>query len=184
MKDFHVFNVADSQRDDEYYTPAYAITPILKYISPTSPDKKVKIWCPFDTEESNFVRVFREYGYEVIATHIDNGVDFFTAKQPECDYIISNPPYSRKIEVIGRCFHLCVPFAMLVGASGLFGSKKKFDMFRANDFELVYFNGRIDYRKTNQKSRSSAPFDSVYVCSGVLPKQIVFEEIKKNSFNI
>ena len=35
---------------DEYYTPAYAIQPIKKYIK-----QKSVIWCPFDTEQSLFV---------------------------------------------------------------------------------------------------------------------------------
>ena len=39
--------------NDEFYTPEYAITPIMKYIP-----KGSKIWCPFDTTKSNFVRMF------------------------------------------------------------------------------------------------------------------------------
>lgn len=39
--------------NDEFYTPSYAITPIMKYVPPGS-----KIWCPFDTEESLFVKQF------------------------------------------------------------------------------------------------------------------------------
>lgn len=41
--------------NDEFYTPEYAITPILKYVPSGS-----KIWCPFDTKESLFVKKFRE----------------------------------------------------------------------------------------------------------------------------
>lgn len=39
--------------NDEFYTPEYAITPIMKYIPQGS-----KIWCPFDTTDSHFVRMF------------------------------------------------------------------------------------------------------------------------------
>ena len=31
-------------KNDEYYTPAYAVYPIMKKLKPNS-----KIWCPFDT---------------------------------------------------------------------------------------------------------------------------------------
>ena len=41
--------------NDEFYTPVYAIDPIIKYIKPNS-----IIWCPFDTEESNFVKRLKE----------------------------------------------------------------------------------------------------------------------------
>lgn len=60
------------------------------------------IWCPFDTEDSLFVKLFRQRGYTVIATHIANGQDFFAIDPPKCDYIISNPPYSLKGEVFER----------------------------------------------------------------------------------
>lgn len=37
---------------------------------------------------------------------------------PNCDYIISNPPYSLKGDVIDRLFEIGKPFAMLVGVVG------------------------------------------------------------------
>ena len=141
----------------------------------------MRIWCPFDTEDSLFVKLFRQAGYQVIATHIANGQDFFTIDPPKCDYIISNPPYSVKGEVLQRLFDLGIPFAMLVGVVGLFESQKRFDMFREHEFEIMYLNRRISYFKdyTEQKPSLNPPFSSVYVCQGVLPKQIVFEEIQK-----
>ena len=141
----------------------------------------MRIWCPFDTEDSLCVKLFRQAGYQVIATHIANGQDFFTIDPPKCDYIISNPPYSVKGEVLQRLFDLGIPFAMLVGVVGLFESQKRFDMFREHEFEIMYLNRRISYFKdyTEQKPSLNPPFSSVYVCQGVLPKQIVFEEIQK-----
>lgn len=96
--------------NDEFYTPACAIEPIVKYIKPDW-----KIWCPFDTEESLFVKKFKGLGHDVIYTHIKKGQDSFKMEVPECDCIISNPPFS-----------------------------------------------------------------SVYICSGLLPKQIVFERVNKS----
>lgn len=59
--------------NDEFYTPGYAIDPIIKYIK-----KPAKVWCPFDTEESQFVKKLRQNGNTVIATHIKDGNDFLT----------------------------------------------------------------------------------------------------------
>ena len=162
--------------NDEFYTPEYAVAPIMKYIPQNS-----KIWCPFDTEQSLFVKMFIRGGYEVIATHIKNGEDFFEVEIPECDYIISNPPYSLKGEVLNKLFEINKPFAMLVGVVGLFESQQRFEMFRDNDFEIMYLNRRVAYFKSyeEQKPSLNPPFSSVYVCKGILPKQIVFEEIKK-----
>lgn len=128
------------------------------------------------------MRIFRLFGYRVTATHISGGFDFLQTEPPPCDYIISNPPYSIKGEVLERLFDLGKPFAMLVGAVGLFESQRRFEMFRENDFEIMYFNRRVAYFKSYTDpahTKTSPPFSSVYVCRGILPKTIVFEEIAK-----
>ncbi len=127
------------------------------------------------------MKAFREKGFEVIATHIATGQEFFTTDVPDCDAIISNPPYSVKGQVLQRLFDIGKPFAMLVGVVGLFESQQRFEMFRDNDFEIMYFNKRVSFLKdyTDQKPALNPPFSSVYVCHGMLPKQIVFERIEK-----
>jgi len=163
--------------NDEFFTPKFAIKPLLKYLKSNS-----KIWCPFDTHESNYVKIFSENGHEVINGHIETGQDFFKINPVEnIDYIISNPPYSLKTEVLQRLFEIDIPFAMLVGVVGLFESQRRFDMFKNNKFEIMYFNRRISYMKdySSNKLELNPPFSSVYVCHNILPQQIVFEEINK-----
>lgn len=124
---------------------------------------------------------FRAAGYTVLATHICNGHDFFTMETPKCDYIISNPPYSLKGDVIDRLFEIGKPFAMLVGVVGLFESQRRFNLFKSHEFEIMYLNKRVSYFKDYAEQRPSLnpPFSSVYICSKMLPKTIVFEEIDK-----
>lgn len=170
--------------NDEFYTPTYAITPLLKYLVSGS-----RIWCPFDSNESHFASMLKDAGHAVYHTHIGDGYDFFELieKHPDWiqqfDYIISNPPYSMKTEVLAKLFEFGKPFAMLVGVVGLFESQKRFEMFRDNKFEVMYFNRRISYYKdyADEKPALNPPFSSVYVCSGILPKQIVFEEVDKKN---
>jgi hypothetical protein len=170
-----VDQVANS-KNDEYYTPEYAVKPILKYIQDGS-----SVWCPFDTEESHFVKMLEAKGCLVQYSHLDKGEDFFLIEPPKVDFIVSNPPYSCKGEVIQRLFELGTPFAMLVGVIGLFESQKRFDMFKNNKFEIMYLNRRVSYFQNyeDQKPSLNPPFSSVFICSGVLPNQIVFEEIDK-----
>ncbi len=54
-------------KNDECYTPGYGVKPILKYI----PEGAV-VWCPFDTEESEFVKQISKTN-KVIASHIWGG---------------------------------------------------------------------------------------------------------------
>lgn len=167
--------VANSH-NDEFYTPLYAIKPILEFI-PSS----VKVWCPFDTEQSLFVKELSKTN-EVVYSSLLNGQNFFEIEVPEnTKYIISNPPYSLKTEVLERLFKFDIPFAMLLGIVGLFESKKRFEMFRDNEFEIMYFNKRIAYFKdyNEQKPSLNPPFSSVYICHNILPKKIMFKEIDK-----
>ena len=167
--------------NDEFYTPKYAIDPILKYIQ-----KGSKVWCPFDTESSLFYKLLKEHGCDVKTSHLEDGVDFLSHEATKhfedwCDYIVSNPPYSLKGEVFTRLFEIGKPFAMLVGVVGLFESQKRFNMFKNNTFEIMYLNKRVAYFKdyADEKPSLNPPFSSVYVCSKMLPIQIVFETVEK-----
>lgn len=164
------------KNEDEWFTPDYAIYPLLKYIN-----KDWIIWCPFDEESSLFVKILKENGYKVIYSHLNEGKDFFNYQPEYYDCIISNPPYSKKEDCIKRCFELNKPFALLVGILGLFESKNRFNMFNNNQFEIMLFDKRICFfnNKGTTLLKSAPPFSSVYVCRNILPKQIVFEEVNK-----
>jgi len=167
-------------KNDEFYTPSYAITPLLKYLKPNS-----KIFCPFDTEESNYVKVLSDNGFIVKHSHIFEGEDFFDINKEslsDIDYIISNPPYSMKGKVFEHLFTLGIPFAMLVGVVGLFESKARFEMFKNNSFEIMFLSKRVSYFKdyTEQKTSLNPPFSSIYLCSHILPDKLIFEEIDKS----
>lgn len=86
--------------NDECYTPAYGVRPILKYIP-----KDWVVWCPFDMEESEYVKLIRANGNKVIASHISEGRDFYCFEPKEhWDCIISNPPFcfDDKTEVLTK----------------------------------------------------------------------------------
>jgi len=167
-------------KQDEYYTPQYAIDPLLAHIKARWANPT--IWCPFDTEDSLYVKTFRALGWKVHCTHIQNGQDFFQTQETEnIDIIVSNPPYSLKNEVFESLFARKVPFAMLVGVVGIFESKKRFNLFKDNDFEIMYFDKRISYFKdyNDPKPSLNPPFSSVYICQGLLPSKIIFQTINK-----
>ena len=173
-----------TNKNDEYYTPAYAVKPILKYLKPES-----VILCPFDTKQSEFVKLLKREGHTVYYSHIDLGMDFFDYTKDfmvenKIDYIISNPPFSQKNEVFEHLYKLETPFAMLIGVVGLFESQRRFEMFKNNKFEIMYLNKRVSFFSSHDSEKPDAnpPFSSVYLTSNVLPKQVVFEVIDKNDY--
>lgn len=161
-------------KNDEYYTPEYAVKPIIKYLKSGS-----KIWCPFDTNESSFVKVLRENGFIVINSHIFYGNDFFEMDVPTCDYIISNPPYSIKGKIFERLFEIGKPFAMLINFQGIFDNKNRFSLFKENETEMLWLSPRVNYISDKNNKISGVPFQSGYLCSKILPKQLCFEYLFK-----
>ena len=162
-------------KTDEWFTPIEAVIPILEYLE----EGKI-IWCPFDTKESNFVKILEEKGFSVIATHLESGRDFFKFEPPHYDLIISNPPYSLRNDILTRLFKIGKPFAMLMNTNGLFDSKIRWDLFKNNNFTLIYLKGRVNYMKEHGVvEKSSPPFQSAYICSGFSEEKIIFNELRE-----
>lgn len=166
---------------DEVFTPAYAVKPLLKYMDayyhPMHPDV---VWCPFDEEDSEYVRVFREEGWKVIATHIRNGQDFFTYEPNEYyKFIISNPPYSKKDQVLKRLYELKKPYAMLMPIPALQG-QRRFPYIK--DCEALIFDKRINFYKDKQHNQISSgiSFGTFYLCRNFLPESLIFEELNRD----
>ena len=70
---------------DEQYTPHHAVLPIIKYLP-----RNAVVWCPFDTENSEFVLALKEAGYKVEYSHIFTGQDFFEYEPQRWDIISSH----------------------------------------------------------------------------------------------
>lgn len=158
------------RKNDEYLTPPYAVYPIMKRLKAGA-----TVWCPFDKKESEYVKVLSRHGFCVIYGHIQTGQDFFQSAVPDCDYIVSNPPYSLKGEVIRRLYEIGKPFAMLVNFQGIFDSKERFRLFRENRVEMLWLSPRVNYMTIDEKLPLRAPFQSGYLCSGICENQLEFE---------
>ena len=168
MKDVKFYkNVKNN--NDEYYTPLYAVTILDKYIKPNS-----TIWCPFDTDDSEFVKHFKEIGHKVINTHIFNGEDFFSIDVPECDYIISNPPFSKKLEVFKRLYEIGKPFAMVCGLP-ILNYQEIGHFFLNKELQLLIVDKKVSF------DGNTASFNSSYFCYKMLPKDIIFTHLDNNN---
>lgn len=153
-------------------TPDYGVMPILKYI----PQDAI-VWCPFDREDSEFVKQIRGTGHKVIATHIDNGQDFYTYEPTEhWDCIISNPPFTNKRHIFERALSFNKPFALIMSNTWLNDSAPK-QLFKDKDLQLLMFDKRMKF-KNNGEIQNKITFSSSYYCWNFLPKQIIMEELK------
>jgi len=163
-----------TSKSDEYYTPSYAVEIILPYL-----EKFNHIWCPFDKENSEFVKMLKEQGKKVTFGHIETGQDFFDyEKAPDgVDCIVSNPPFSKRQAIFEKIFAWNLPFALIINMNGLFDSKSRFELFRNNDFELLIPKGRMKFFDESMTARNNPNFQSIYVCNQILTQQIVFTDM-------
>ena len=163
-----------NKESDEYFTPKEAVLPLLDYLNK---DKYKTIWCPFDTKDSEYVKIFKENGFNVIATHIDNEQNFFYY-EPNISYdiIISNPPFSCKDDILKRLYELNKPFAILFPLPTLQG-QKRFQYLKGT--QALIFNKRVNfYQDVEHTKRSTgAAFASIYICKDFLPEKLIFKEL-------
>jgi len=156
--------------NDECYTPHYAVTPILKYIP-----KDAIVWCPFDTEESEFVKQISNTN-QVEYSHINNGQDFFQYEPDDWDIMLSNPPFTNKRKYFERALSFNKPFALIMTNTWLNDSAPK-QLFKDKDLQLLMFDKRMKFISPDGRDNSKITFSSSYYCWNFLPKQIIMEEL-------
>ncbi len=159
---------------DECYTPFYAVEPILEFL----PKDKI-IWCPFDEEWSAFYQLFSERGYNVIRSSLIEGQDFFRYEPENWDILVSNPPFSKKDDVLKRAFSFNKPFALLLPVNSIQG-KKRFQIF-GNDIQMLVFDGRVNYHTNGdmQNFTNGNHFGSAYFCRDILPTKLEMRQLVK-----
>ena len=146
---------------DELYTPEGAISLLLPYLKPKS-----VIWeCAYGT--GKLAGHFRNKSFIVVG---DTTEDFFKMDL-DCDYIITNPPFSQKIKFIERCYKLGKPFALLLPLTALEGIKIQ-KMFKENGIQILFPVGRIDFN-----GKKAPWFYTCWFTWGLsLPKELNFLE--------
>jgi hypothetical protein len=160
-----------SAKGDEFFTPAYAVEPLLKYIP-----REWTIWEPTDTTgKSEIAKALRKHGNKVIATG-KTETDFLYGSVPRggFDCVITNPPYSLKDDFLIRCYELEKPFALLLPITALEGVRRG-SLFRdmGEQFGVLVLDRRVEF------TGGSVWFNVSWFCGGVLPSQIIFAQLEK-----
>lgn len=97
-----------AKKNDEYYTPKMLIDflpPILKEFGVS------QVLCPFDTAASNYVKVLSK-DFTVVFSDDDFFSHWF--KDEKFGLIVSNPPFSRKLDIFKFCLEHNYKFILLM----------------------------------------------------------------------
>jgi hypothetical protein len=161
---------------DEQYTPRYGVEVLLPYIKHL---KNKIIWCPFDKEDSQFVIVLRENGFNVVYSHIEYNQDFLTYEPEKWDVIISNPPYKNKRMYWERALDFKKPFTLLLPLNILSDSVINATMReRESDFQLLIPSKRMRfYNALTGETGNQPTFKASYFAVNLFKKPIILAEI-------
>jgi len=163
---------------DEQYTPRYGVEVLLSHIQHL---KDKIIWCPFDKEDSQFVKVLTENGFKVVYSHIEYGQDFLTYEPKEWDCLISNPPYKNKRVYWERALDLKKPFALLLPLNILSDSVINVTMRereREREFQLLIPSRRMRfYNALNGEVGNQPTFKASYFGVNIFKQQIILQEM-------
>jgi hypothetical protein len=147
-------------KDDDYMTPKEAWESIQTYI----PKDKV-IWEAFygDGKSGEYLK---DLGFQVI----HEPLDFF--QENLGDIVVSNPPFSKKMEVLKRLKQLNKPFILLMPSATL-GTKTLQELF-GNELQVIVPKGRIPFQKKG-KTLKGVWFASFFYCYKInLPRDLLF----------
>ena len=172
MKMTNEFLFTSQGKNDECYTERYAVEPLLEFL-PKFKDKV--IWLPFDDEESEFVKCFRENGYKIINSHIRNGQDYYFYEPEQWDLMISNPPFTNKKMIFERAISFNKPFCLLMTLTWL-NDRAPMRLFRDKGLQLLMFEDRMQFK--NQNKSKPINFSAAYFCRDFLPEQILIRDFK------
>lgn len=170
--------IISSGKNDECYTYRYAVEPLLPYLFPF---KNKIIWCPFDDENSEFVKVFSENNYKVVFSHIKYGQDFYNYEPREWNLIISNPPFTGKRQIFERALSFNKPFALLMTLDWLNDAAPK-QLFKDKELQLLMFEKRMDFKR--KSTVKAITFSCAYYCYNFLPKQIIISDFNTNQIKL
>lgn len=113
-------------QSDFYPTPVEVTQALLNFLK--LPEGTV-IWEPA-CGENHMVNVMEGNGLRVIGTDIAAGMDYLTAERLDCDWIITNPPFTLADRFVQRSIEHEKPFAMLL-KSQYWHARKRLELFRS-----------------------------------------------------
>lgn len=156
--------------NDEYFTPKHLVDAVMPYFDKwlSKFDRPPVVWCPFDTKHSEFVMALKPYRkagkIKVRYSHISDGKkesDFFKRRTDfKFDLIFSNPPFSRRADLIKRIAEIGGDFCLVLPLK-IFEGKSMADLLIKCNLKigLIIPNSRVSF------NGKQPPFKVVFVCS-------------------
>lgn len=158
---------------DNFQTPPLALVPLLPFLKPD--------WLIWEAAEGegNLTRGLEAEGFKVIGSDILSGQDFLRWEPSQFDCVITNPPFSLKLQFLERAYQLRKPFAFLLPLTAL-ETEKRQKLYKEFGLQVILLNKRINF-KTPCGKGSGSWFATMWLTNWLnLPQQLVFRDISSS----
>lgn len=164
-------------KNDYYPTPPEVTTALLDYLDLP---KSCVIWEPA-CGENDMVEAIKNRGYSVIGTDIIYGYDFLKEPLYNCDWIITNPPFTLSDQFIEKCAKYEKPFALLL-KSQYWHAKKRYNVFLKYPPTVICpLTWRPDFNFKTRRKKNASPLMDVMWCIWIPPytNKTIYEPLTK-----
>ena len=157
-------NLTGSEYSDEWFTDQQTVDLVVDLLQP-----KGLICCPFDSEASLFVKTAHSIGKCIY------GMNDWLEGQYEYDYLMTNPPFSIKTQVIEKVAREGKPSALVLPLDSI-GGIARHKIYRQYGYPAVYMpSGRIGYLNQQGIKQTGSNFFSVILLFNTNWKGILWE---------
>lgn len=161
-------NVTGNIKSDEWYTPVEVVQKCYELLNPRY---KSVIMCPYDTENSHFVKVGQMRSHTVIHSITD-----YLETDYEYEYVITNPPFSIKNDVIERILRAGKPAALILPIDSL-GGVNRHRLFKEYGYPSIYVpTKRIGFVDGTGLNRKANNFHSIIMLLNVNHSSLLWEQ--------
>ena len=164
---FILNNIPNNVYSDEWYTSRATVEAMLDIFPCNDTDP---ILCPFDSKDSQFVKVLQERGHKVIY-----GIrDFLERETYSFDCIYTNPPFSLKTDVIERCIATKKKCTLVLPLDSL-GGVKRHELYKKTNLFVYVPTKRIAFYDEQGIKRKGASFHSIFLQLNADRNGIIYE---------
>jgi hypothetical protein len=157
-------NITGNEYSDEWFTDRQTVDLIIDLLEPTG-----TICCPFDSDESEFVKAAKELGNCVY------GMQDYLTNDYEYDYLMTNPPFSLKTEVIKRVLEIGKPSALLLPLDSI-GGVARHQLYKQYGYPAVFVpDRRINYFDEDGVKQRGSSFHSTVLLFNTKRSGIIWQ---------